>query len=101
NLSDAARFRDRQDFSPPSFFSAFFGRGGPSTGGNDLRYCAMAARSSGLSCEVFLITRAMAPPALSPSGSCPVSRKYSMSFVLHSSSPFCVMFGTQIGRAHV
>src|SRR6266705_966527 len=39
-------------------FAAFFGRGGPSTGGSDLRYSAIAARSSGDNCEVFLITRA-------------------------------------------
>ncbi len=54
---------------------AFFGRGGPSTGGSDFRYSAIAARSSGDNCDVFLITRAIDPPAVSPSGVCPVSRK--------------------------
>ena len=57
------------------YFAAFFGRGGPSTGGSDFRYSAIAARSSAVSCEVFLITRAIEPPALSPSGSPPVWRK--------------------------
>ena len=52
-----------------------FGRGGPSTGGSDFRYSAIAARSSGDNCEVFLMTRAIDPPAVSPSGVCPVSRK--------------------------
>jgi len=51
------------------------GRGGPSTGGNDLMYSAIASRSFALSCEVFLITGTIKPPALSPSGVCPVSRK--------------------------
>src|SRR6202171_1566366 len=75
--------------------AAFLGGGGPSTGGSDLRYSAIAARSSGDNCEVFLITRAIEPPALSPSGISPVSRKYAMSFSLQSPSPFCVIFGTQ------
>ena len=48
---------------------------GPCTGGSDFRYSAIAARSSGLNCDVFLITRAIEPAALSPSGSSPVSRK--------------------------
>ena len=56
-------------------FVAFVGRGGPSTAGNDFRYSAMAARSSGDNCEVFLITRAIEPPTLSPSGCCPVSSR--------------------------
>jgi len=62
-----------QDLSPA--FAAFLGRGGPSTGGSDLRYSAIALRSSGFNCEVFLITRTIEPPALSPSGISPVSRK--------------------------
>src|SRR6185312_4034111 len=82
----------RHDFSPAF---AFFGRGGPSAGGSDFRYSAMPSRSSADNCEMFLITRAIDPPAVSPSGVCPVSRKYAMSFALHSPSPFCVMFGTQ------
>jgi len=64
--------RAGQDFSA-SF--AFFGRGGPSTGGSDFTYSAIAARSSGDNCDVFLITRTIDPPAESPSGVCPVSRK--------------------------
>src|SRR6202163_4451256 len=87
------RHRLDQDFSPP--FAAFLGGGGPSTGGSDLRYSAMAARSSGDNCEVFLMTRAIEPPAVSPSGISPVSRKYAMSFSLHSASPFWVMLGIQ------
>src|SRR6202022_5201977 len=84
-----------QGLSPP--FVAFLGGGGggPSTGGSDLRYSVIAARSSGFNCEVFLITRAIEPPAVSPSGISPVSRKYAMSFSLHSASPFWVMLGTQ------
>jgi peptide/nickel transport system ATP-binding protein len=56
-------------------FSAFFGRGGPSTGGSHLMYSAIAARSSDDSCDVLRMTRAIDPPAVSPSGVCPVSRK--------------------------
>ena len=43
------------DCSPPAF-SAFFGRGGPSTGGSDFTYSVIAAVSASGSCEVFLIT---------------------------------------------
>src|SRR3954453_17540855 len=43
------------------FFLA--GGGGPSIGGRDFRYSAIAARSPALSCEVLRITRAIEPPA--------------------------------------
>src|SRR6185312_17444025 len=82
----------RHDFSPAF---AFFGRGGPSAGGSDFRYSAMPSRSSADNCEVFLMTRAIDPPAVSPSGVCPVSRKYSKSFALQSAIRFWVMLGTQ------
>src|SRR3954452_1435048 len=70
-----SKLTERGDAHDQPLFAAFFGRGGPSTAGSDFRYSAIAARSSGVSCEVFLITRAIAPPAESPSGICPVSRK--------------------------
>src|SRR5258708_11848703 len=82
-----------QDLSP-SFTAFLGGGGGPSTGGSDLRYSAMPARSSGGNCEVFLITRAIGPPAVSPSGISPVSRKLAMSSSLHSASPFLGVLGT-------